>query len=208
MDFKMLMDKLAAIKPADILETIKGFDRKTWFFICVGFVASILFIVFMFIPGWFQRPALQKQSKDLENQLNGLRTMSIKKPVLERQKKEIQEFIDLFKGRLFSEKETPFILGKISKVAQDAEVELIASNPIEKVDPFPAPYDSKYKKSIYQLTAEGSYHRIADFISRLESYSQYFQIQALHINPQSEKNGQQIADITLMAVSHNAATQP
>ena len=204
MDLKSLKDKLAAIKIADIIETVKGFERKTWILICVGVIATVLFFVFMFVPGWCKRPALHRQSQDLENQLSGLKTMSIKKPQLEKQKKEIEEFIELFQKRLFNEAETPFLLGKISKVAQESEVELVASNPIDKIDAFPTPYDAKYKKSIYQLTAEGSYHRIADFISRLESYSQYFQIQSLDINPKAEKNGKQVADI-INAVALNSS---
>lgn len=203
MDLKGLIDKLATINMTDVLETVKRFERRTWIYIGAGSFAALLFFLFSFYPGWCKRPALLKQSVDLQNQMSRLKAMSLKKPQLEKQKKEIQSFVEGFQKRLFSEAETPFLLGKISKVAQDSEVELVASKPIESVEPFPDPYAQKYKKFIYQLTAEGSYHRIGDFISRLESYPQYFQIQSLDINPQADKAGKQIAEIKLMAVSHN-----
>ena len=71
------------------------------------------------------------------------------------------------------------------------------------VEEFPDPYSKKYKKYVYQITVQGSYHQIASFVSLLESYKQYFQIQMLGIVPQLKTPGKHISDIKLMAVSHN-----
>lgn len=208
MDMKELIDKLAAIQMNDMLNTIKEFDRRTWILIGTGAFIFILFFMFVVSPGWIKRPGLKKQSKDIETQMVKLTALSKKKPELEKQKKEIQAFIDDFQKKLFTDEETTLLLGKISKIAEDAQVELIASKPLDNVDPFPDAYMKKYKKYIYQLTVEGSYHRIATFISLLESYAQYFQIQSLGITPQLEKSEKHIGEIRLMAVSHNNEVQP
>ena len=210
METKELIEKIRNIKPDEIITFLKDVDRKTWIYIAAGFVAVILFMNFLFWPAWMKRPELKKQSVEAENQMIRLKALNTKKPQLEAQKKEIQALLDGFQKKLFSAEEAAFVLGKISKIAQDAEVELISSKPFEGVEVFPVPYSEKYKKYVYEISVEGDYHKIASFVSYLESNSQYFQIQSLGVIPQTgpEKVGKHIADLKLMAVSHNLSAPP
>ncbi len=210
MEIKDLIEKIKTIKPAEIVALIKAWDRQTWIYIGMSIFAGILFLNFLFIPAWCKRPVLKQQSVDAEAQIFRLKGLNAKKPQMEAQKKEIQELVDGFQKKLFTHEEAVFVLGKISKIAQDAEVELLSSKPIEGTDVFPAPYAEKYEKFVYEISIEGSYHRIANFVSLLESNSQYFQIQSLGIEPQMEpeKMGKHIAEIKLMAVAHNISVPP
>ena len=203
MDLKELSDKISALKWGDILETIRGWDKKTWITIIAGIAGFLFFVVFVFYPGWVKRPALKKHNAEVFTQMARLKALNAKKPQLEKQKQEIQSLVDGFQKKLFTEEETAFLLGRISKLAQDAQIELLASKPFSDVEEFPDPYSKKYKKYVYQITVQGSYHQIASFVSLLESYKQYFQIQMLGIVPQLKTPGKHISDIKLMAVSHN-----
>ena len=201
---KQLIEKISAFKVGSLVEAAKEFDKKTWLFIGLGIAGFLIFVIFIFYPGWIERPALKKQTAEAVAQMARLQSLNAKKPQLENQKKEIQELMNGFQNKLFTEEETAFLLGRISKIAADAQVELQTSKPVDNVESFPEPYSKKYKKTVYQLSVEGSYHRIADFVSLLESYAQYFQIQSLSITPQATKTGEHIGDINLMAVSHTA----
>ncbi len=205
MEIKELIGRIRSLKSDEIISFLKEVDQKTWIYIGAGVVVTVLFLNFLFWPAWIKRPELKKQSIEASNQMIRLKALNAKKPQLEAQKKEIESLLDGFQKKLFSAEEAAFVLGKISKIAQDAEVELISSMPFEGVEAFPAPYSDKYKKFVYEISVEGSYHKIASFVSYLESSAQYFQIQSLGIVPQigPEKAGKHIADLKLMAVSHN-----
>jgi len=205
MDFKDITDKISAIKYQDVIASIKGWDRKTWIYVGSGALAGALFFLFLFMPAWVQRPILKKQFQDAEGQMARLKALTSKQPQLEAQKKEIQALVDGFQKKVFSDEEASLLLGKISKLAQDAQVELLSSKPVEGVEPFPAPYSQKYAKFIYQITVEGTYHNLGALISLIESYPRYLQVQSLSIASQTTKPDQLIADIKVMAVSHNAA---
>ncbi len=201
MTFKEFTDKLLTIQTSDVVGFFKKMDRKTWGGCGAGLIFFILAWVFILQPAWLGRAALKKQNQEINLQISGFKTLSLKKHQLEQQKKEIETSIQSFQKKLFSEAEISLLLGKISKVAQDAQVDLVSSQPLPHSEIFSGVYEKKYKSTLYQLTVDGSYHRIADFVSRLESYPQYFQIQELSINPEASMAEKLVADIKLMAVS-------
>ncbi len=206
MNYQDILKKINTLDTKTIIAWAKEVDRKTWIMVAVGVVVFAVLYVFLIGPAWFQRPALIKKVADVEIQTVRLNALLPRKPELLKQKEEVKIFIESFQKRLFREDEMAFLLGRISKIANDAQVELLSSRPMEQSEAFPAPYGDKYKKFIYLVTVEGGYHQIADLVSRLESSAQYFQIQSLSIVPQASSVGKQVADIKLMAVSHAGET--
>lgn len=206
MNIQEVLKKINTLDAKTILTWAKEVDRKVWIIVAVGVLGFILLYVFLIGPAWFQRPALKKKVADVEIQTVRLNALLPRKPELLKQKEEVKLFIESFQRRLFREDEMAFLLGRISKIANEAQVELLSSRPMEQSEAFPAPYGDKYKKFIYLVTVEGGYHQIADLVSRLESNDQYFQIQSLSIFPQASAVGKQVADIKLMAVSHAGET--
>lgn len=202
MDIQELLAKLKTLDLNTVVASAKEVHRKVWFIVAGSVFIFIILFVFLISPAWFQRPALKKKVLDVETQTIRLKALLPRRPELFKQKEELQLFIDDFQKRLFREDEMAFLLGRISKVANESQVELLSSQPMERSEAFPAPYGDKYKKFIYLVTVEGGYHQIADLVSRLESNAQYFQIQSLSIYPQASAVGKQVADIKLMAVSH------
>ncbi len=200
---KQVLEKINRLDSKTILAFIKGFDRRTWVFISCGAFAFLFYIFFMFSPAWVKRPALNKKSVEVSNQLIRLRALVQKKPEYVRQKDEISVLISDFHLKLFKKDEVAFLLGNISKLAEQSQIELLASRPLDKEESFPEPFSQKYKKHVYQLTIEGGYHAIAGFVSNLESYDRLFQIQSLTIMPQAKTPDKHVADLLLMAVSHN-----
>ncbi len=206
MNIQEILKKINTLDSKAIIAWIKEVDRKVWVIVGVSAVGFILLYVFLIGPAWFQRPVLKKKVADVEFQTARLNALLPRKPELLKQKEDAKLFIESFQKRLFREDEMAFLLGRISKIANEAQVELLSSRPMEQSEAFPAPYGEKYKKFIYLVTVEGGYHQIADLVSRLESNAQYFQIQSLAIFPQVSAVGKQIADIKLMAVSHAGET--
>ena len=202
MKLNELFQKLNSVDSKAILAWLKTVDRKTWFLIAGGLLVFVAAYVFLIQPAWFQRPALKKKIVEVETQTMRLKALLPRRPELQGQKENTKTFISDFQKRLFKEDEMAFLLGRISKLAQDAQVEVLSSKPMEQSESFPGPYSDKYKKFIYLLSVEGGYHQIADLVSRLESYPQYFQIQSLAIAAQGDSVDRQTADITVMAVSH------
>ncbi|HRK62738.1 MAG TPA: type 4a pilus biogenesis protein PilO [Candidatus Omnitrophota bacterium] len=197
-----IFQKLNSVDSKAILAWLKTVDRKTWFLVSGGVLIVASAYIFLIEPAWFQRPILKKKIVEVETQTIRLKVLLPRKPELQEQKEETKIFISEFQKRLFKEEEMAFLLGRISLLAQDAQVEVLSSKPMEQSESFPAPYSDKYKKFIYLISVEGGYHQIADLVSRLESNPQYFQIQSLSIAAQGNNADRQIADITVMAVSH------
>lgn len=206
MNIQEILKKMNTLDSKAVIAWAKEVDRKVWITVAVSVTAFVFLYVFLISPAWFQRPQLKKKVADVEIQTVRLNALLPRKPELLKQKEEVKAFIESFQKRLFREEEMAFLLGRISKIANEAQVELLSSRPMEQSEAFPAPYGDKYKKFIYLVTVEGGYHQIADLVSRLESNDQYFQIQRLSIVPQASAVGKQVADIKLMAVSHAGET--
>ncbi len=204
MDIKDLTDRISNLKVSDIVAAVKEWDRQTWIYVGSGTVIFLLFFAFLFVPAWCKRPVLNKQCAEASAQMARLKVLNAKKPQLEAQKKEIQELMTGFQAKLFSNEEASLLLGKLSKLAQDAQVDLLSSHPVEGSEPFPAPYSSKYSKYVYQITVEAPYHSLGALVGLIEAYPRYLQVQSLDIVPQVNKQGRLVADIKIMAVSQNA----
>ena len=149
MDIKQLLQKISTFKVSRLIETAKEFDKKTWIYIGLGIVSFFIFFIFIFYPGWIERPALKKQTAEAFTQMARLKALNAKKPELENQKAEIQKLMNGFQNKLFTEAETAFLLGRISKIAADAQIELQTSKPVEGVEFFPEPYSKKNIKRLF-----------------------------------------------------------
>ncbi len=195
------MKTLNEIHPREIIDFIKKVDKKTW--IQIGAVATFLLGLMIFVvwPAWFTRLEIRGKIKILENQIRMVETLSKKKAEWAKNKEEFGVLIEGAKKRLFEPGETAFLLGAVSKLAQESNVALIASQPKQYEGTFPAPFNDLYEGSLYDFTVEGKYHNIGALVSKIESNHKLLRVQLCHIRLSEEKPDVQITDLSLSAVS-------
>lgn len=193
--------KLSEMTPADILELLKGIDKKTWIKIGGGAAAVLVLIYFFVYPAWIERLTVKSQLEAVTAQVAQTNNLFRKKPELMRTKEESVKFTQSSKDRLYTPAEASLLLGTISKMANDSKVSIVASKPKPPEGKFPVPYDSLYESSLYEVTLEGGYHAVGDFVSRVESNPKILRIQSLNIHPKEESQDVHLVDVTLAAIS-------
>jgi hypothetical protein len=190
---------------ADILDLVKSVDKKTWIKIGIGAAIALVVIYLIVWPAWFERPAIKNKNKALENQIMQTNALFKRKPELEKSKGEYAKIIEGAKSRLYQPGESSLLLGVISKMAQEANVSIIASRPKPFEGTFPAPFNTLYEASSYDFTVEGKYHDMGRFISSIESNAKLLRIEKFLLKPQEKSPDKHLGELSLTAVSYKKA---
>ncbi len=185
----------------DILEILKGVDRKTWIKIGAGTAVGAVLLIFIVIPAWFKRPAVRQQIATAQMQIVSLRTAIRKRPEWIKNREEFQKFIQGSKDRIYQPGESSLLLGAISKLAVESKVGIIASKPKDFEGKLPPPFDQSYEANLYDFVVEGGYHELGEFISKIEANPKLLRVQLFSIRAQEENAEKHIADVSLSAVS-------
>ncbi len=204
--------KFSEITPADILAFLKTVDKKTWIKVGIGAAVGAVLIAFFVYPAWIGRIEVKTQLEGVKAQVSQTNNLFRKKPELLKNKEECTQFIQTSKNSLYTPAEASLLLGTISKMANDSKVSIVASRPTPFEGKYPAPFDTLYESSLYNVTLEGGYHALGDFISRVEANSKILRIESLSFRPREEKEKDQsksglLADITLAAISIKQAVK-
>ena len=194
-------DTLRQITPARILDFFKKVDKRTW--IKTGLGAFLILILGLLIiwPAWFQRVEIRGKIKNLEGQINTLHTLTQKKAEWLRNKEEYSNLIRDAKAKLYEPGEGSLLLGAISKLAKESKVSIVASQPKDYPDKFPAPFDARYEGTLYDFTLEGGYHDFGNFVSRIESHPKLLRIQLFNLKAKDGAPKVHTAAISLSAIS-------
>ena len=200
---------LSKLTPADIKNIVKKIDRKTWIKIGVGILSILLAGFFILYPAWVVRLQIRGQIREIEGQIETTQNLLKRQPVLVNEKEQFLKFNTEAKTHLYQEGETGLLLGEVSKLAQESNVAIVASTPKQFESVFPPPFDGQYGGSFYQFTAEGGYHELALFISRIESYPKLLRIQSFNLNHE-EDTAKHIAvlGLSVVSVKKNPAPPP
>lgn len=201
------MKPINEMTPADLVDLAKSLDKKTWIKIGVGTLAALVLGYFVFWPAWFKRAAVKSQITAIESNIIRLQTLKRKEKTWLAQKDEYTEYIKSVKERLYVPGETSLLLGKISKLANESGVSIIASTPRDEEVKFPKPFDAAYKAELYDFTVEGSYHALGTFISKIEASSKILRVEHFQITPKEKDTASHLAELTLSAVSFKEGTQ-
>lgn len=93
---------------------------------------------------------------------------------------EIQQFqqkVQSLHERQAAEHNTDWLLTNITKIAKECEVKISSIQPKSSI-----PRD-RYVIIICQASAESTYHRLGEFISRLESSKEFIKVDSLNLKP-------------------------
>jgi len=186
---------------ADILQLARSVDKKTWIKIGAGALTLLIFGYFIIWPAWFKRAAVKGQIAVIEANIVRLQTLKRKEKTWLGQKDEYAVYIKTVKERLYLPGETSLLLGKISKLATESGVSIIASTPREEEVKFPKPFDVTYQAELYDFTVEGGYHELGAFIGKIEASSKILRVEHFQISPKEKEAESHLAELTLSAVS-------
>ncbi len=185
---------------AGILEFAKGVDTKTWVMILAGALAFFLIFVFLVIPAWIERPMFRHQVQSMEAQIRQVKSLDQKRALWEENQKVFGDLIAGTQSRLFAADEMGSLLGQVSKMAQEARVDVLAAKPMTEKTVFPAPYHLKYQPAGYEFTVQGGYHDLGRFASRLENSDKLLRIQSIQIVPTEKTPDRHIAQLRVWAI--------
>jgi hypothetical protein len=187
---------------SDILSYLKSVDKKTWIMIGVATFVTLLFGLLVFGPAWIARPKVIREIQLLKGRIVTVETLKRKKSEMLQNQEHYESLIKGVKERLFKPGETAFLLGMISKLAEESKVSIVASKPMEYDGKFPAPFNTRYAGSLFEFSLEGDYHSLGNFVSRIESHEKVLRIQSFSMTAfQSGNRGLIRANLTLSAVS-------
>lgn len=193
--------QISQMTPEQVVEIVKGVDKKTW--IKVGVAAVIVTVLFIFLvyPAWIKRFEIKAKADASKAQIAQTNALFRKRPELVKIKEDSLVFIKDSKERMYTPSEASLLLGVISKMANDSKVSIVSSKPRPFEGKLPAPFDAQYEASLYDVTVEGGYHAVGDFVSRLESNPKILRIQVFNIHVKENSDNVHLADFTLSAVS-------
>ncbi len=196
--------QITQMTPEQVIEIVKGVDKKTWIKAAVLAFVGIVLTVFLIYPAWITRFEIKGKTSGLKTQITQTYALFHKRPELMKLKEDSLVFIKDSKQRMYTPSEASLLLGVISKMANETNVAIIASKPRPFEGKLPPPFDTQYEASLYDVTVEGGYHAVGDFVSRLESNPKILRIQVLDIHKNENSDAVHLAEFTLSAVSMKA----
>lgn len=201
------MNPIELLKKEKIIEFIKNVDKKTWMVVMIGTVTAVLLWALLIQPAWFERPRLRHEIQTMDTQMRQFKELSQKRTVWENDEKIFSRLIQDTKARVYKEGESALLLGQVSKIAEAAHVEVIASKPRSEKVVFPEPYQERFQAINYDLTMRGGYHALGRLTEGIETQPKLLRIQVIQIVPVSDNPESQIAQFCLSAISEaNAST--
>lgn len=193
--------QLSQVTPDQIVDLLKGVDKKTWIQVAAAAAILIILGVFLIYPAWFKRFELRMETAKIKKQIAQTNALFAKRPELVKTKEDSHAFTQNAKSKMYTPSEASLLLGVISRMANDSKVTIISSKPRPMESEFPEPFSKMYEAVLYDVTVEGGYHAVGDFAARLESNPKLLRIQNFVIRPQENSQTLHFADFTLSAVS-------
>lgn len=179
----------------------RGLDKKSKIVISTSTVIFFLFVFFVVIPAWITRPVLQRAIQKMESKIRQVNELNQKKIIWGEDQVIFNDAIQKAKSSLFKAEEIGLLLGKISRLANEASVDVLSSKPSQETVAYPAPYNSQYEPHNYEFTLSGSYHQVGHLVSLIESYERLLRIQNIKIQPSEESAEKQTVAMKVAAIS-------
>jgi Tfp pilus assembly protein PilO len=194
------MKPLNQLHFADFITFAKSVDKKTQVTVLSSALGFLLFLVFMIIPAWIERPLLRRDIQSMEAQIRQVKAMNQKRQGWEENEKVFGLLIEDTQKRVFTAEDLGLLLGHVSKMADESKVDMLASQPLVEKKAFPAPYHLKYKPSGYEFTVQGGYHDLATLVSRIEDHEKLLRIRSIEITPAEKAPERHLTELKLWAI--------
>lgn len=194
------MKSLKSLPLASVFSFLRSLDRKTWLILLCGVVLLVLILFFLIIPAWIERPALRRDIQSMGGQIRQVTELNKKRGQWEEDQKAFSALLERTRARVFTNEDMGLLLGLVSKMASESRVDVLASKPTTEKAVFAAPYHLKYQPSGYEFSAQGGYHDLGVFVSRIEGHEKLLRVRSLEILPAEKTPDRHIANLTLWAI--------
>lgn len=185
----------------NIIEFSRHVDKKTWVKISIIVLGALLFLIFVVVPAWIERPLIRRKIESLQAQIRQANALNQKRLIWEEHQSQFGEVITKTQARLFAMEEIELLLGQVSRMAADSRVDMLSSKPLPAKIIYPEPYHSRYQANSYAFSVYGEYHDFGRFAGCVESNDRLLRIQSIHIIPSDKWPGKQIAEWQISAIS-------
>ncbi len=189
----------------ELIDFLKGVDKRTWVIISASLVGMGVLWILLIGPAWIERPRLRSEIQKMDAQIRQYQMLDQKRMKLEENQKIFSQLLADAQLRLFGEEDLALLLGQVSKLANDARVDIAASKPKAEAMEFPAPYANRYEAVAYDFTMQGGYHQLGKFSAALESYPKWLRIQKIKITPLKDDALRHLAQVELVAIKDKTA---
>jgi type IV pilus assembly protein PilO len=166
--------------------------------IAIGAVSYFLLLA----PTWARIDDLKKKQAAATAEVNQVRAQVAEIDRFRREIAELEKRLDALKERLPSEKETPTLYRALSTAADEAGLGVALFQPKAAL-----PKDVVSEIPII-LSAEGSYHQLAKFFSRVASLPRVVNVQDFKLTGLPKSKNSMKADLTLATYMYRAAPPP
>ena len=193
-------------KKEKVIEFLKSVDKKTWLTGMVVLVGVGLLWFTLIAPAWIERPQLRSRLQAMDAQVRQFGDLSQRRKIWKQNEAAFGKIIQEARAKIYKEGESALLLGQVSKIAENAGADIVASKPrIDKVV-FPAPFQDRFRAVNYDLTMRGGYHALGKLTAGIESQSRLLRIQSLQILPVADDPEKQTVQYCLSVIS--AASAP
>lgn len=189
------------INVQDLARRIKEMNSATKVKAALGVCVFVAFCFWVGYPAWFVSIQMKQNISDFEGRIAQVENLKKNEKSWIKQKKELTDYIQFTRGRLFLPGETSLLLGRVAELADRNKVFIVASKPSDEKFQFPDPYEAELKADRYDFVFEGGYHDIGRFISDLEGYPKILKIQLFELKPNAANPARHTASLAITAVS-------
>ncbi len=141
----------------------------------IGIVLLVGFYFVVYGPRDGEKADLQREVKQLEEELESARAVAELRPVLEKQIQEMGDKLSYYERRLPNEKEVPKLLVELRRAVEEEGVQLEA---LKAGDP---ENRGTYTTVPFDVEVTGGYHELGKFVNTLESGERFLAVNDLSI---------------------------
>ena len=183
------------------IEKIEKLPKAQRIFICLGTFILIIgaFSYFSFWPRYEKFQKLDKEQKQLDQQLATMRVEAAKLPMYEKAMEESKTQFALIKQKLPNKKEIPDLLTSISQSGHDAGLEFLLFQPQNEVQ------RDFYAEIPISISVNGGYHNLAQFLSKVAALPRVVNVRDLILRPESNTT---VLKTSCTAVTYRFSEQP
>ncbi|MDD5006067.1 MAG: type 4a pilus biogenesis protein PilO [Candidatus Omnitrophica bacterium] len=154
-------------------------------------ILAIIVVADLAIIGGWQYNLLSRYSRDVSSKEKSIAALERDIRNLDKNKQEMAELDEKnnnFKIMIVDEKDIAVLIEKISNLADDSGVKIIQIKPLmdnSDLNIIEAK-DSKFREIEIQIVGKADFHQLGNFVSSLESASNFFKVSSLDIESQDK----------------------
>ncbi len=152
------------------LSFVYYFDKKTLQKTVGLVVVIVVFIVICLVPSIKSSNVLREKYKEVEN--NVIRSVSKINdfPKLQRQKEEVESFVNARLDCLINEGEKTRLIGDVSDLAKASGVAIVSMRPQHYDRELSEEFLQQFKPLSYELILESDYHAFGILLNKIENF--------------------------------------